>query len=175
MPSDTGGMREYTRNDDLIETVAIEMKGVYVLLLELPEDRSIQVGKLGKIAFEHGYYAYVGSALNGLESRIKRHLRKEKKKHWHIDHLLEESVIEEVVFAETTRRVECDIADGVDLRFISGFGCTDCGCESHLFHSHDFDALEDEILNAFRKNELNPEQIKISGDEYRFNMPIHQR
>jgi len=42
------------------------MKGSYILLIKLDEDKDIQIGKLGNISFKKGYYAYVGSALNGL-------------------------------------------------------------------------------------------------------------
>ena len=61
-------------------------KGVYVLIIHLSQERDIVVGKLGELSFKKGYYAYVGSALGGLEGRIKRHFRKEKKAHWHIDY-----------------------------------------------------------------------------------------
>ena len=64
------------------------MKGSYLLLIELKDKETIQIGKLGKIDFMKGFYVYIGSAINGLEQRINRHLRKEKKLHWHIDFLL---------------------------------------------------------------------------------------
>jgi len=56
------------------------MNGIYCLVIEIPKNMSIIVGKLGKIKFEKGYYTYVGSAQNNLEKRIERHFRKEKKK-----------------------------------------------------------------------------------------------
>ena len=64
--------------------------GSYILLLDLDNNLEIPVGKLGNISFQKGHYVYVGSALNGLDARIKRHLRKHKKIHWHIDYLLKE-------------------------------------------------------------------------------------
>ena len=54
------------------------MKGSYILVIELKEEKIIQIGKLGKIHFKKGFYVYIGSALNGLEQRITRHLIKEK-------------------------------------------------------------------------------------------------
>jgi len=54
------------------------MKGTYVLILILPERKKIDVGALGEINFEPGYYAYVGSALGGMEGRIGRHLKRGK-------------------------------------------------------------------------------------------------
>ena len=111
------------------------MKGSYILVINLKEKKSIQIGKLGKIIFEKGLYIYVGSALNGLEQRINRHLRKNKKKHWHIDYFLEFANIVDIFYKESQTREECNIAIELDkyLASIPGFGCSDCKCKSHLF------------------------------------------
>jgi len=45
------------------------MKGVYLLVMELPKNTSVMVGKHRLVHFQQGYYVYVGSALNGLEQR----------------------------------------------------------------------------------------------------------
>ena len=111
------------------------MNGSYILIVELKDDLSISIGKIGKINFYKGYYVYIGSAVNGLEKRIQRHLRDNKKMHWHIDYLLKYGIITDVFFKESTYKEECDIAKGLDenLKSIKGFGCSDCKCESHLF------------------------------------------
>ena len=54
------------------------MKGSYVLIIELNQDITIYIGSLGSIFFKKGFYSYIGSALNDLENRIKRHIRKKK-------------------------------------------------------------------------------------------------
>ena len=97
------------------------MKGAYVLLIELPESAEIQVGHLGKIKFQTCFYAYVGSALGGVEARISRHLRKEKKLHWHIDYLLARARIKEVY---VNKGKECDIVKKLAEHFpcVRGFG-----------------------------------------------------
>ena len=64
-----------------------KVPGTYILLIELTEANPINVGKLGIHIFEPGYYLYVGSELNGLVSRISRHMRSDKPCHWHIDYL----------------------------------------------------------------------------------------
>ncbi|NOQ37998.1 DUF123 domain-containing protein, partial [archaeon] len=64
------------------------MKGVYVLIVKVDKDIQEKIGALGKIRFCRGTYAYVGSAQNGLEKRIARHLSKKKSLFWHIDYLL---------------------------------------------------------------------------------------
>ena len=112
------------------------MKGSYLLVIELKNDYEISIGKLGEIKFHKGFYIYVGSALNGLEQRIQRHLRNNKKTHWHIDYLLKYAKIINVFYKEKENKEECIIAKKLDnkLSSISGFGCSDCKCKSHLFY-----------------------------------------
>jgi Uri superfamily endonuclease len=112
------------------------MKGTYLLVMELRDDTSIMVGKQGVVHFQKGYYAYVGSALNGLDQRIQRHLRTKKKIHWHIDYLLPFTEIVDIFYKENTRKEECRIAREFERNFtnIPGFGCSDCTCKSHLFY-----------------------------------------
>ena len=119
------------------------MKGCYVLIIELKENKSIQISKIGKIFFKKGFYAYIGSALNGLEQRINRHIRNKKKIHWHIDYLLQHGKIMKVFYKENNKREECIIAIKfkVKLMSISNFGCSDCKCSSHLFHGNLKDIL----------------------------------
>ena len=61
-----------------------KIPGTYILMIELTEAIPINVGRLGIHIFEPGYYLYTGSALNGLVSRISRHIRSDKPYHWHI-------------------------------------------------------------------------------------------
>lgn len=74
-------------------------QGAYLLVVELKEASKISVGALGKILFPEGYYVYAGSALGpgDISARITRHKRREKRRHWHIDYLLEEAKIVDVV------------------------------------------------------------------------------
>jgi len=111
------------------------MKGTYLLVMELPNDISIMVGKQGLVHFQKGWYVYVGSALNGLDQRIQRHLREDKKIHWHIDYLLSYTDLVDIFYKEGTQREECRIARSFAKTFIGvpGFGCSDCTCKSHLF------------------------------------------
>jgi len=110
-------------------------RGSYVLLMSLTEERTVTVGGLGLICFSHGHYAYVGSALGGFRSRLNRHLRSEKKPHWHIDYLLEKAVLDAIITGETREKTECAIARELDQRLdsVPGFGASDCRCRSHLF------------------------------------------
>ena len=112
------------------------MKGSYILVLRVPASKEVEIGKLGKICFEKGLYAYVGSAMSGLQARIKRHLKREKKSHWHVDYLVACSDIIDVVVFETKAKCECEIASKLSARFpgIRKFGSSDCKCSSHLFY-----------------------------------------
>jgi Uri superfamily endonuclease len=129
------------------------MKGSYILSIRLRYDREIKIGKLGEILFKRGLYLYVGSALNNLEKRIQRHLRNNKKIHWHIDFLLRKSKIEKIYYYETNFDKECEIAENIKKISISipGFGCSDCKCKSHLFFSVGNDLLE--IIDQFNLKE----------------------
>jgi Uri superfamily endonuclease len=127
------------------------MKGIYALIMKLEEDRKITVGKLGPINFRKGFYVYIGSALNSLEGRINRHLRKDKKIRWHIDYLLNEAQIVEILIFETTKKLECNIAKKLqkNLESIKNFGCSDCSCKSHLFYSKENPAQLLEDFSSF--------------------------
>lgn len=120
------------------------MKGCYVLVIKLEKDQNIVISKLGSIFFKKGYYFYVGSALNNLEKRIRRHLSSDKKFHWHIDYLLKYSKIVQVFIKENKFREECIVAQALieKLESIPGFGCSDCKCKSHLFYGSYNDTLQ---------------------------------
>jgi len=57
-------------------------------MIKVKKNIKQKIGKLGEIKFDKDNYIYVGSAQSGIEKRIKRHLKKRKKKFWHIDYLL---------------------------------------------------------------------------------------
>ncbi|MGB9674828.1 MAG: GIY-YIG nuclease family protein, partial [Nanopusillaceae archaeon] len=126
------------------------MKGIYIIILECLNDIKIKVGSLGEIEFKKGYYFYIGSALNNLEKRIERHLRKNKKIYWHIDYLTTNNNfrIIEIYYKETNRKEECKIAKYFEKYFdyIKNFGNSDCNDNSHLFYSRDLDKIR-KIIN----------------------------
>ena len=121
------------------QRMAQSASGSYILLIELAEEQPITVGSLKAIYFPGGYYAYVGSALGGFKSRLNRHLRSNKKPHWHIDYLLQKATIDDIIICESRERNECKIARAMASQFdsIPGFGASDCKCPSHLFFAHE--------------------------------------
>lgn len=125
--------------------------GTYVLAVTFSRDREITVGALGPHLFRAGTYCYVGSAKGGLDQRVGRHLRREKKIRWHIDYLTTvcdssrawESYPDPVPECELARIAErCGGTPELD-----GFGCSDCGCRSHLFRV-DVQTLEKIVSGA---------------------------
>jgi len=124
--------------------------GIYVLLIHLKNNKSIKTGRLGLINYKAGYYIYVGSALNSINSRIARHLRKTKKKHWHIDYLTSGADEIKAYPIRTKKPLECDLAGEVSKisdSLIPDFGSSDCNCRSHLFYFSGNPAFKENFLD----------------------------
>jgi Uri superfamily endonuclease len=123
------------------------LQGIYVLIIQVTKDINLNIGALGKIAFTKGLYAYVGSAQTNLEQRIKRHLRKEKRRFWHIDYLLDNPAakITKVLFKKANKTEECKTAKIISKKAkpIPNFGSSDCNCKSHLYHIKNYTLLRE--------------------------------
>ena len=120
----------------------MKLKGSYILVLNLTTSHRLKVGKLGSFGFAPGCYLYFGSALNGLNSRISRHLKQDKKPHWHIDNLAAVANATHVWYAIGNERWECAWAKAVAENPYAtipaqGFGSSDCRCDTHLLHLPD--------------------------------------
>ena len=112
--------------------------GSYVLVVWLPQDARIHVGRLGEQRFPAGWYLYAGSALGGLDGRVRRHLRADKRPHWHIDRLVAHAPVRKVWLRVGSDRLECIWASALARlpaarAHIDGFGASDCSCATHLF------------------------------------------
>lgn len=115
--------------------------GTYLLMLRLAASAEIRVGRLGRIQFRRGWYAYAGSAFGpgGLAGRLRHHLRPVQKPHWHIDYLRAHAALKEVWMAEGPPNREHDWAhilarDPGAGKWLRGFGCSDCRCPAHLIY-----------------------------------------
>ncbi len=107
-------------------------KGAYLIVGILEKNITFWNKKLKK-----GYYIYVGSSMNSLQSRINRHLRKSKKFRWHIDYLIPHLKNMKAIPIRSSERLECSIAKDIEkisLLPLEKFGSTDCKCRSHLFY-----------------------------------------
>jgi sugar fermentation stimulation protein A len=140
-----------------------QVKGTYALIMRLPRPQVISVGNHPPSHFPGGYYVYVGSALGGIEARVNRHLRKVKKRRWHIDYLLAETPVIEVVIGEAETRAECAVARALDARFesIPGFGASDCRCSSHLFHAPDAKEMKTIIAETLKSLSIQPQWTRV--------------
>lgn len=115
--------------------------------MELHQETTITVGKLGTFPFPAGYYLYAGSALGGLSQRINRYLQGKRNKHWHIDYLLEQAKIIDIWSVITPHLMECQLAKaslvlpGAKVP-VKGFAASDCTCLSHLVYLYEKPTLD---------------------------------
>jgi Uri superfamily endonuclease len=96
------------------------------------------VGALGKISLNPGCYLYVGSARRGLEARLRRHLRPDKKLRWHIDYLLSGDALTIQAIWTGNQLAECPLAGSLltlpEVSVLqSRLGASDCRCPAHFF------------------------------------------
>ena len=113
--------------------------GVYQLWLRVSVEARVTVGRLGRFNFPAGRYIYTGRASRGLRARVERHIRGDRRLHWHIDYLLRrrEVRVERVVLVSENPDDECPVNQTAIRNgslVVPGFGASDCrrGCLSHL-------------------------------------------
>lgn len=132
--------------------------GDYMVVMEMEEDTSISIGAKGMMTFPKGWYVYVGSAKRNLTARLKRHQRKRKNMHWHIDYLRQHCQVTALIPIRTADDLEHDIAKvvaSVAHWSMPGFGCTDCDCTSHLY--------------GFSENPVHTKRFMDVVEEFRMN------
>ncbi len=117
----------------------IQKAGIYNLIIKLSKDKEIKIGRLGTFVFPKGFYVYTGSAQNGLDKRIDRHLSSNKKFHWHIDYLLSYTKIVQVLRYAGVKKDECKLNHLIARSFgatqvVDKFGSSDCNCVTHLYY-----------------------------------------
>jgi len=90
------------------------------------------------MAIEPGWYLYVGSAFGpgGVRSRVLRHWRRRKPRHWHVDYLREYLRLAGAWYSYAPERLEhrwaIAFAGLPGMVPVPGFGCSDCTCRTHL-------------------------------------------
>ncbi|MDO5850190.1 MAG: GIY-YIG nuclease family protein [Methanobacteriaceae archaeon] len=131
------------------------MKGSYCLIIHMTKNNKLKIGSIYKeeYKFKKGWYVYIGSAMNSLIPRIKRHLSEDKKLHWHIDYLLnnQNTIIKEVLFTKEETKIECKLAQNISKQGeeIPKFGCSDCNCNSHLIYFKTKKEAVNSVQNAY--------------------------
>jgi Uri superfamily endonuclease len=139
----------------------IESKpGTCCVLFRSHKRRRTQIGRWGCLYIEPGYYLYVGSAFGpgGVAARVLWHCRKSRRstaKHWHMDYL-KDHVTPVVVWCSYAltcleHRWARRLLRMAEMTPIDGFGCSDCQCQTHLFHTST-EPASDRIINAVDGN-----------------------
>jgi histidyl-tRNA synthetase len=108
--------------------------GAYALALRLGAPLDVRIGK-NSATLPAGDYLYCGSARGpgGLRARLARHMRKDKRAHWHVDQLtLAGEIVGAFIFEGGD---ECALNAALsDMPIpVAGFGSSDCRrCAAHL-------------------------------------------
>jgi Uri superfamily endonuclease len=124
----------------------------YVLVLEVTNQLRVTIGCLGLCHLEPGCYLYVGSAKRSLAQRLKWHIRRRKKRRWHIDYLTTAKAVRVVGAFVTARWGECALRGVLEARegcpsVLPRFGASDCtyGCVSHLLRLREGTSLWQQV------------------------------
>ena len=122
--------------------------------MQVRDRQQLQIGRLGGMQLSKGWYIYFGSAFGpgGLAARVGRHLRCHKTRHWHIDHLIWATTVQEVWYSQQRRNLEhCWAQTALNqptaLNLLRGFGASDCHCLSHLVRLPTYGAVKT-LFNA---------------------------
>ena len=115
--------------------------GSYVLILQSRRRRRVQIGRLGDLVQQPGFYLYIGSALGpgGVAARVAHHQRCSTKPRWHLDYLRPGVEPIEVWYCcdshsrETPWTRAIYTLSGATLP-LAGFGASDTPDISHLFY-----------------------------------------
>jgi Uri superfamily endonuclease len=109
--------------------------GAYVLVIDLDRPLAIALPGRDPRCLPPGRYLYCGSARGpgGLKARLARHMRRGKRRHWHVDLLTEAGRVAGAWIVPGGD--ECALVAALSHlpMPISGFGSSDCRrCRSHL-------------------------------------------
>lgn len=134
-------------------------KGTYIVILKNQHHQTFDVGKAGSISIIPGYYAYIGSAMGpgGIDARLTHHRKVSQKPHWHIDYLRAKTSFKEAWSLESNDKKECEwagfFANSVEAEVpMTGFGSSDCGCNTHLFYFQSYAVLKNLLARLQEKN-----------------------
>lgn len=124
---------------------AIEpLSGTYLLIMQSEARQQIEVGRLGLMQLDVGYYLYVGSAFGpgGVRARAKHHMAISARPRWHIDYLRRVCELKAVwcCYDEVHREHQwvtlLESQPGLTIG-MAGFGASDHPGKSHLFYCYD--------------------------------------
>ncbi len=157
---DGNALQKFIRSANEAPTSA----GAYVLLIRIVIPLKVRAG--GREALlSPGHYLYCGSARGpgGLRARIARHMRRDKKPHWHIDQLTLAGVVEGAFIQPDGD--ECALNSTLSHLPIplEGFGSSDCPrCRSHLRYWRKGAALPSAMEHARKGANSRPIQCQMT-------------
>ncbi|SCA55988.1 hypothetical protein MTBPR1_150035 [Candidatus Terasakiella magnetica] len=129
-------------------------KGSYILQIHVMDRIVLDIKSLKNPEIAQGRYLYCGSANGpgGMGARVKRHAKRDKKAHWHVDRLTIPFGVEALSVFEGAS--ECDLVahlcklDFCDQPYVK-FGSSDCEtCTAHLVRIKEGFNMEDCGLSA---------------------------
>ena len=132
------GQTNNERSGDLLRP----QRGTYIMMLDADNDRRITIGRRMTIDVRPGRYLYVGSAFGpgGVRARVNRHFRNAGICRWHVDYLRRFTRPAGALVCYGARDTEHRWARALDdagLQAVTGFGCSDCRCRTHLYMTGD--------------------------------------
>jgi len=91
----------------------------------------------------------------GFHKRLPRYRQGIERAFWHIDYLLKEAELIDIICIEAEEKIECEIAKAIShicgMRVVAEkFGASDCKCRTHLFY---FEGTLEELRRELRKVE----------------------
>jgi len=137
-------------NAGLADILAVP--GAYLLAIRLAGPLALDIATLGPAPLAPGLYLYDGSARGpgGIAARVGRHLRRTKRRHWHVDRLTGAGRV--VAVAALVGGDECSLIARLHphpgiVAPVAGFGASDCrrGCPAHLLSIADAATLDDAL------------------------------
>ena len=135
--------------------------GTYCLLFHARQAASVQVGRLGRLDIECGYYFYIGSAFGpgGVRARVRHHAAISHRPHWHLDYIRPALHLQTVWYSIDSTRYEHRWADNLRHTLsltipLIGLGASDCACDSHFFYTR-MCPPGSSILNALTRHNKN--------------------
>lgn len=123
--------------------------GTYIIVFKVNDYINLIINKK-EFIINKGYIIYIGSAGNGLNNRLKRHLIKYKKLKWHIDYItINKQVEPSLIFYKEGQygiNIEDKLSNLFYLKFkkLDNLGATDSKMP-HMYYSNNINEILDII------------------------------
>ncbi|AFZ70524.1 hypothetical protein Calag_0782 [Caldisphaera lagunensis DSM 15908] len=118
----------------------LSKEGIYIIVFRVNDYINLIINK-NEFIIDKGYIIYIGSAGNGLNNRLRRHLTKNKKLRWHIDYVTNNKSVEPSIIYYKEGLYGVKIEDELSSLFYSKFlkidnlGATDSKMP-HMYYSN---------------------------------------